>query len=153
MPYGLPRVCRLGWDKVIVSSVESIAAHAATHELRPKALAVIGSDTKITGSIETTNKILIEGEVLGDVRGSAVFVNKLGRITGGIVAEEVVVSGVVLGSIRGRHVLLESSSHVEGDVFHESLLIVEGAAFQERLHRSVRTRSPRDPEPFSEGAT
>ena len=102
-----------------MSSVEVIAPDAATHELRTRALAVIGPDMKITGNVETTNKLLIAGEVLGEVRGSAVFVDKLGRITGGIVAEEVVVSGVVLGSIRGRHVILESSSHVEGDVFHE----------------------------------
>jgi len=136
-----------------VSSVEVIAPDAATHELRTRALAVIGPDMKITGNVETTNKLLIAGEVLGEVRGSAVFVDKLGRITGGIVAEEVVVSGVVLGSIRGRHVILESSSRVEGDVFHESLLIVEGAAFQGRLHRSVRARAPRDPAPFSKDAT
>ena len=64
--------------------------------------AVITSDLKITGDVEITNKLLIEGEVLGEVRGSAVVVDKLGRVTGGIVAEEVVVSGVVLGSIRAK---------------------------------------------------
>ena len=64
--------------------------------------AVITSDLKITGDVETTNKLLIEGEVLGEVRGSAVVVDTLGRVTGGIVAEEVVVSGVVLASIRAK---------------------------------------------------
>lgn len=109
--------------------------------------AVITSDLKITGDVETTNKLLIEGEVLGEVRGSAVVVDKLGRVTGGIVAEEVVVSGVVLGSIRGKRVLLQSSSRVEGDIYHELLLIEEGASFQGRLHRSMH--ATREPAPFS----
>jgi cytoskeletal protein CcmA (bactofilin family) len=67
---------------------------------------------------------------LGEIRGSTVVIDELGRVTGGIVAEEVVVSGVVLGSIWGKRVLLRASSHVEGDVFHGSLLIEEGASFQ-----------------------
>src|ERR1700730_2350829 len=100
---------------------------------------VITSDLKITGNVETTNKLLIEGEVLGEIRGSTVVIDELGRVTGGIVAEEVVVSGVVLGSIRGKRVLLRASSHVEGDVFHGSLLIEEGASFQGQLHRTMRT--------------
>ncbi len=103
---------------------------------------------KITGNIETTNKVLIEGEVLGEVRSPSVSVDKMGRITGGIVAEEVVVSGTVLGSIRGKRVLLESSSRVEGDVFHDSIFIEEGATFQGRLHRLSRGVI-RDPAPYS----
>jgi cytoskeletal protein CcmA (bactofilin family) len=31
---------------------------------------VITSDLKITENVETTNKLLIKGEVLGEVRGS-----------------------------------------------------------------------------------
>jgi cytoskeletal protein CcmA (bactofilin family) len=119
----------------------------STQEQRVTA-AVITSDLKITGNVETINKLLIEGEVLGEVRGSAVVIDKLGRVTGGIVAEEVVVSGVVLGSIRGKRVFLQSSSRVEGDIFHESLLIEEGASFQGRLHRF--THWTREPAPFSQ---
>jgi cytoskeletal protein CcmA (bactofilin family) len=107
----------------------------------------ITSDLKITGNVETTNKLLIEGEVLGEVRGSTVVIDKKGRVTGGIVAEEVVVSGVVLGSIQGKRVHLQYTSHVEGDIFHASLLIEEGASFQGQLHRSMRTT--RGPAPFS----
>jgi cytoskeletal protein CcmA (bactofilin family) len=57
----------------------------STHEERVTAT-VITSDLKITGNVETTNKLLIEGEVLGEVRGSTVVIDKKGRVTGGIVA-------------------------------------------------------------------
>jgi cytoskeletal protein CcmA (bactofilin family) len=66
--------------------------------------------------VETVGKLLIEGEVQGEVHGSAVVIGKKGRITGTIVAEEIVVSGLVLGSIRGKPIVLQSSSRVEGDV-------------------------------------
>jgi hypothetical protein len=78
---------------------------------------VITSDLKITGNVETTNKLLIEGEVLGEVRGSTVVIDKKGRVTGGIVAEEVVVSGVVLGSIQGKRVHLQYTSHLRATFF------------------------------------
>src|ERR1700730_2032692 len=78
---------------------------------------VITSDLKITGNVETTNKLLIEGEVLGEVRGSTVVIDKKGRVNGGIVAEEVVVSGVVLGSIQGKRVHLQYTSHSRATFF------------------------------------
>ncbi len=131
----------------MLSSLENAAPDASTVAPGTNTLAVIGSDVKITGNVETINMLLIEGDVLGEVRGSAVVVDESGCVTGGIFAEEVVVRGVVLGSIHGKRVLIQSSSCVEGDVFHESLLIEEGATFQGRLHRSMG--ATRDPAPFS----
>jgi len=119
------------------------AGNASLQEPSDPAPVVIGSHVKITGNLEATGKVLIEGEVFGEVRAPSVAVDKTGRITGGIVADQVVVSGTVLGSIRGKHVVIESSSSIEGDVFHESVFIEEGASFQGRLHRSKAvTRTP-----------
>jgi cytoskeletal protein CcmA (bactofilin family) len=97
---------------------------------------VIGPDSTFTGDLETKSQLQIDGEVHGEIRGSAVVIGMTGRVTGGIVAEEIVVSGQVMGSIRGKRVLLQSSSRVEADIFHEQLVIEEGAAFEGRLHRS-----------------
>jgi cytoskeletal protein CcmA (bactofilin family) len=96
---------------------------------------VIGPDSTFTGDLETKSQLQVDGEVNGEIRGSSVVIGEQGRVTGGIVAEEIVVSGHVMGSIRGKRVLLQSSSRVEGDIFNEQLVIEEGAAFEGRLHR------------------
>ena len=97
---------------------------------------VIGPDSTFTGDLETKGQLQIDGAVHGEIRGSAVVIGMTGRVTGGIVAEEIDISGHVMGSIRGKRVLLQSASRVEGDIFHEQLVIEEGAAFEGRLHRS-----------------
>ena len=97
---------------------------------------VLGPDLTITGNIISTGEAQIDGEVHGDVHGTYVIVGAKGRITGGIIAEEIVVYGQVMGSIRGTRVMLQASSHVEADIFHESLVIEQGASFEGRSQRS-----------------
>jgi cytoskeletal protein CcmA (bactofilin family) len=96
---------------------------------------VIGPNSTFTGDLETESQLQVDGKVNGEIRGSSVLIGEQGRVTGGIIAEEIVVSGQVMGSIRGKRVLLQSSSHVEADIFHEQLVIEEGASFEGRLHR------------------
>jgi cytoskeletal protein CcmA (bactofilin family) len=108
---------------------------------------VIGPDSTFTGDLETKSQLQIDGAVHGEIRGSVVVIGMIGRVTGGIVAEEIVISGHVMGSIRGKRVLLQSASRVEADIFHEQLVIEEGAAFEGRLHRSENRPRPAEPLP------
>ena len=93
---------------------------------------VLGPDLTITGNIIAKSEAQIDGEIHGDVHGTYVIVGAKGRITGGIIAEEIVVCGQVMGSIRGTHVMLQASSHVEADISYDSLVIEQGAAFEGR---------------------
>jgi cytoskeletal protein CcmA (bactofilin family) len=97
---------------------------------------VLGPDLTITGNIIAKGEAKIDGEIHGDVHGTYVIVGAQGRITGGIIAEEIVVGGQVMGSIRGTHVMLQSSSQVEADISYESLVIEQGASFEGRSQRS-----------------
>lgn len=123
------------------SSQPSLGAHlsgvSSAADERVIVPSVIGPDLKITGDLETKGELQIDGEVEGEIHGSSVVIGKKGRITGGIVAEEIVVRGQVMGSIHGKRVLLQSSSRVEADIFHESLVIEDGASFEGRLQRSL----------------
>ena len=96
---------------------------------------VIGPNSTFTGDLETKSQLQVDGRVNGEIRGSSVLIGEQGRVTGGIIAEEIVVSGQVMGSIRGKRVLLQSSCRVEADIFHEQLVIEEGSSFEGRLHR------------------
>ena len=102
---------------------------------------VLGPDLTITGNIIAKSEAQIDGEIHGDVHGTYVIVGAKGRITGGIIAEEIVVFGQVMGSIRGTHVMLQASSHVEADISYDSLVIEQGAAFEGRSQRSQNPTS------------
>ena len=68
-------------------------------------VSVISKALKITGQLESTEDIHIEGEVEGDVRGVSVKVGQSAKINGSVHGEEVEVSGTVNGKIEARKVV------------------------------------------------
>lgn len=109
---------------------------------------VIGPDLTITGDLETKGRLRVDGEVKGQILGATVVIGESGRVTGGILAEEIFVFGQVMGSIRGSRVTLQSSSHVEADILCESLVIEQGASFEGKSQRSEKLTA----EPTPRGA-
>jgi len=99
-------------------------------------VSVIGPDLTITGNLETSGEVRIEGDVQGDVRAGRLVVGEQGRIIGDLVADEVVIGGSVQGSIRGNSVTFQSASHIEGEVYHRRLAIEQGAYFEGKSRRS-----------------
>lgn len=90
-------------------------------------VSVISKALKITGQLESTEDIQIEGEVDGDVRGQAVKVGQNAKVNGTIYAEEVELAGTVTGKIEARKIVLTSSAHMNGDLVHQDLRIDFGA--------------------------
>ena len=90
-------------------------------------VSVISKALKITGQLESTEDIHIEGEVEGDVRGVSVKVGQSARINGTVYGEEVELSGTVNGKIEARKVVLTSTAHLSGDIVHQDIRIDSGA--------------------------
>jgi cytoskeletal protein CcmA (bactofilin family) len=90
-------------------------------------VSVISKALKITGQLESTEDIHIEGEVDGDIRGVAVKVGQNARVKGTVYGEEVELSGTVTGKIEARKVVLTSTAHMSGDVIHQDIRIDSGA--------------------------
>ena len=90
-------------------------------------VSVISKALKITGQLESTEDIHIEGEVDGDVRGVSVKVGQTAKIKGTVYGDEVEVAGTVNGKIEARKVVLTSTAHMSGDVVHQDLRIDSGA--------------------------
>jgi len=90
-------------------------------------VSVISKALKITGQLESTEDIHIEGEVDGDIRGVAVKVGHNAKVKGTVYGEEVELSGTVTGKIEARKVVLTSTAHMSGDVIHQDLRIDSGA--------------------------
>ena len=109
-------------------------APAAAKKPKP-APSLISSDLKVTGNLETSGDIQIEGEIDGDVRANLLTIGESAVLRGEVVADDIVVTGRVIGRIRGEKVRLTSSARVEGDVIHKTIAIESGAHFEGSVRR------------------
>ena len=91
---------------------------------------VIGSDITVTGNIEATVDLLIEGKVNGDVRCQTLLLGENSSIVGNVYAERVRVSGSVEGSIEAQDLAVESTGSVSGDVTYTRLKVATGGSVE-----------------------
>jgi cytoskeletal protein CcmA (bactofilin family) len=99
-------------------------------------VSVIGADMVVTGNLETTGELRIEGDVQGDVYAARIVLGEQARVVGDLLGDEIVVGGAVQGTIRGNSVTFRGGSHIEGDVYHRKLTVEQGAYFEGKSRRS-----------------
>jgi cytoskeletal protein CcmA (bactofilin family) len=87
----------------------------------------ISKSTKITGQLESTEDIQIDGEIDGDVRGVNVKVGNNAKVKGTVFAEEVELAGSVDGKIEAKKVIFMGTARMTGDVIHQDVKIESGA--------------------------
>jgi cytoskeletal protein CcmA (bactofilin family) len=97
-------------------------AQPGTHSV-----SVISRALKITGQLESTEDIQIDGIVEGDVRAASVKVGAGARIKGTVYGDMVELAGTVDGRIEAKKVVLLRSAHMSGDVVHQDIQIESGA--------------------------
>lgn len=88
---------------------------------------VISKALKITGQLESTEDIRIDGEVDGDVHGIAVTVGSGAKVKGSVYGQTVELAGKIEGKIEAKKVVLTSTAHMLGDVIHQEIKIESGA--------------------------
>jgi cytoskeletal protein CcmA (bactofilin family) len=106
------------------------------HRARAVSVSVIGPDLIVTGNLETTGELQIDGDVQGDVYASRIVIGEQAKVVGELVADEIVIGGIVQGSIRGNTVTFQTASRIEGEVYHRKLAIEQGAYFEGKSRRS-----------------
>lgn len=94
---------------------------------RTTGVSVISKALKITGQLESTEDIRIDGEVDGDVRAVSVTVGTGARVKGTVYGTAVELSGTIDGKIEAEKVVLTSSARMSGDVIHKDIKIDSGA--------------------------
>ena len=92
-------------------------------------LSIVAAGMKVTGDIETTGVIKVDGEVNGSITGARqVLLGRGGVVRGNVAGGEVVVGGSVEGSVTAAERLeLQSTASVKGDVDTRSIVVLEGA--------------------------
>jgi len=99
------------------------------------AASVLSSDLTITGNIQTSGDIQVEGTIEGDIHAHLLTVGETATVRGEVVADDVVVNGHVIGRVRGLKVRLTSTARVEGDIIHKTIAIESGAHFEGSVQR------------------
>ena len=113
--------------------------NAAVAEAQASHVSIIGSDLVIMGdkiTVITKARLLVDGEVRGDINGKEVIIGQSGKVTGTVAANAIEVHGHVYGAVRAQSVTLHSTAHVDGDIYNQILKISEGAVFDGRVRRA-----------------
>lgn len=96
-------------------------------QAKERGVSLISKALKVTGQLESTEDIQIEGEVEGDVRGVSVTVGTNAKIKGTVYGDAVELAGTVEGKIEAKKVVLTSTAHMSGDVVHDDIRVESGA--------------------------
>jgi cytoskeletal protein CcmA (bactofilin family) len=88
---------------------------------------VISKALKVTGQLESTENIQIDGQIEGDVKGVNVKIGNGARVKGTVSGDEVEVAGTVDGKIEAKKVILTSTARMTGDISHDDIRIESGA--------------------------
>ena len=88
---------------------------------------VISKALKITGELESTEDIQIDGQIDGDVRGVGVKIGQNARVKGTVYGEDVELAGTIEGRIEAKKVVLAGTARMTGDICHQDIKIESGA--------------------------
>lgn len=100
---------------------------------QPPIKSLIAQGCSITGNIEFSDGLRIDGQVVGDIRAvegsnSILVISELARVTGHIHAEHVIINGQVAGPVYASELLeLQPKANIEGDVSYKALEMHQGA--------------------------
>jgi len=105
---------------------------------------VIGADIVITGNIEASFGLLIEGRVNGDVRCATLILGENSAVTGSIYSDRIRVLGTVDGAIETKDLAIEATGKVMGDVMYERVKIASGGSIEGNMRRRAGDHSASD---------
>ena len=110
---------------------------------------VISKALKITGELESTEDIQIDGQIDGDVRGVGVKIGQNARVKGTVYGEDVELAGTIEGRIEAKKVVLAGTARMTGDVCHQDIKIESGAY----INGSLKPELGKDAKPAHKPAT
>lgn len=92
-------------------------------------LSIVSAGTVVSGDIECSGILKVEGRVDGSVRRARqVMLAKEGAIRGDVTAQEVVVGGTIDGNVTASDRLeLQTTAVVNGEITTKSIIVMEGA--------------------------
>lgn len=99
---------------------------------------VIRAGLHLDGNIRTTNDILLEGSVRGEVTANAITVAAGATLSGNVSATVIVVDGTIEGVVRCLKLQVNTTGAVSGEIHHSVLVVEAGAAIEGTVFRTER---------------
>jgi len=91
---------------------------------------VLGDNSKITGDVESSGTVLVEGTIMGNILGEKVILGEKAFVQGDISANVISVAGKIEGHLRGKEsVEIKGTARVSGDITTKNLSMMDGAIF------------------------
>lgn len=104
-----------------------------------KLATLIAPDVRITGDLQFSNGLRLDGHVRGNVSGepgtqTLLVLSDRGSIEGSVHGYDVVVNGRIVGDVIADHfVELQSNAHVTGNIYYQQLRMDCGASVDGKL--------------------
>jgi len=114
---------------------------------------LVAQDVTLTGNLEFSEGLRLDGHLQGDIRGKAgsqtlLVLSDLGSITGNVHGHDVVINGRITGDVVADHfVELQPKARVTGNIEYRQLRMDAGATVDGKL-----TRRDAAPEPAADAA-
>ena len=96
----------------------------------------IGSSVIVTGNVNSTEDLVIDGQVHGTIHigDHNLSIGSGATVVADLAAKAIVISGTVKGNVKGAtRVELKSSARVEGDISAPQLVMEDGAALSGKV--------------------
>ena len=92
---------------------------------------IIGEGSTLTGNLNSSGNIRLEGKVKGDITSSSkVACGETSLVDGNVTADNAEIAGKVTGKVTVNDLLiLKSSAKIQGDISTNNLVIESGASF------------------------
>jgi len=92
--------------------------------------AIIGKNIKLTGSIDSPDRVILNGQVTGNVSCMVLEIGIDGKLEGNVKAETVIIDGRLTGDVDATRLKLASSSFVNGEMRYQIIEVEEGAQLE-----------------------
>jgi len=102
------------------------ASPVAATGARSTPFSIIGGDVTITGNIEASIDLHIDGKVDGDIGCAALVQGPDSSIRGHVKAKSARIGGLVEGSITADELTIEATARITGDVSYDVISIATG---------------------------
>ncbi len=99
---------------------------------------LIGEQTQITGNLQFSGGLRIDGKVHGDItaegEGATLILSERGEVSGNIQVPHLIMNGRVKGNVRSsERVELQAKAEITGDITYKSLEMALGATINGSL--------------------
>jgi len=123
------------------SSSPKAASPTVATGARNTPFSIIGGDVAITGNIEASVDLHIDGKVEGDIGCAALVQGADSHIKGHVTARSARIGGLIEGSITAEELIVEATARITGDVTYDVISIATGGQIDGRMTHGASARA------------